>query len=83
MTVAMPEVIEGVKVVVVPVLLEKVPFGDVQTTIGNSPPRVAVKSIVPPAQTTPPPEIITDGAGSTCTNIVVVLAHCPGNGIKV
>ena len=82
-TVATPLVMDGVKVVGVPVLLEKLPFGDVQTTIGKRPPRVAVKSIEPPVQTIPPPEIETDGAGSTCTNIVVVLAHCPGNGINV
>jgi hypothetical protein len=75
MTVAIPLVMDGVKVVGVPVLLEKVPFGDVQTTIGKRPPRVAVKSIDPPAQTIPPPDIETDGAASTCTNIVVVLAH--------
>ena len=75
MTVAIPLVMDGVKVVGVPVLLEKVPFGDVHTTIGNSPPSVAVKSIVPPVQTMPPPVMVTDGAGSTCTNMVVVLAH--------
>ena len=64
-TVATPLVMDGVKVVGVPVLLEKLPFGDVQTTIGKRPPRVAVKSIEPPVQTIPPPDIETDGAGST------------------
>ena len=71
----MPDVIDGVKVVVVAVLLEKVPFGEVQKSIGTIPPSVAVKSIVSPAQTITPLEIETDGPGSTSTNIVVVFAH--------
>ena len=70
-----PEVTEGVKVVRVLVVLEKLPSEELQVTDGSIPSKFAIKSMVLPEQITPAPEIVTDGAGLTGTIIVVVFEH--------
>ena len=78
-----PDVIEGVYVEVKLDALLNVPEGALHVALVAEPPIIPFRLTVPPTQIVASIPASTVGVSFTTTVIVVVVAHCPADGVNV